>query len=86
MNKLVVVFEGILDEKEFLDFNTSCIETVQAYAENGMGVYLTRAEAKMVREALLNWVEGTESGALNGTDDYYTIIKPLEEFESENQI
>ena len=81
---LVAVAEAILDAKEFLAENTKSIATVQAYAENGMGITLSSEQAKSILYAILLWQWGTEQGELNGTDAYYyTITAPLENFEPE---
>jgi hypothetical protein len=80
MSKLLKVAEGILDSaaSECLEDNLSSTDSVQAYAENGCDVNLSGDEAKVVLEACIAWVDGTESGKLNGTNDYYyTVTKPL---------
>jgi hypothetical protein len=77
MTSLLKVAEGILDSaaSEYLDDNLSSIDSVQAYAENGCEISLSDDEATEVLNACRAWVEGTESGKLNGTNDYYYTVK-----------
>lgn len=80
MTKLLEVAEGILDSaiSEYLEENLSSIESVQVYAENGCNITLSDDEAKTVHRACKAWVVGSESGELNGTNDYYyTVKQPL---------
>jgi len=80
MSKLLNVAEGILDSaaSECLEENLSSIESVQAYAENGMDVVLSNDESSKVLNVCKSWITGVESGELNGTNDYYyTVKKPL---------
>jgi hypothetical protein len=75
--KLLEVAEGILDSAahEYREENLSSLESVKAYAENGCDIYLSDDEAKQVLDACKTWVDGTESGDLNGTNDYYYAVK-----------
>ncbi|OEE38265.1 hypothetical protein A1QO_02490 [Vibrio genomosp. F10 str. ZF-129] len=77
--KLLEVAEGILDNaaQEYINENLSSLESVKAYG-NGCDIYLSDAEAKQVFDVCKTWLCGTESGELNGTNDYYhTVKKPL---------
>ena len=77
MTSLLKVAEGILDSaaSEYLEDNLSSIDSVQAYAENGCEISLSDDEAKKVLNACKAWVDGTESGKLNGSNDYYYTVK-----------
>ncbi len=80
MSKLLEVAEGILDSaaSEYLESNLASVDSVQAYAENACEIYLSDGEAEQILNACKAWVEGSESGKLNGTNDYYyTVKKPL---------
>jgi hypothetical protein len=80
MNKLLTVAEGILDSaaSEHLASNLESTDTVQEYAEHGCDINLDMDEAEKVLSVCNAWVKGTESGELNGTNDYfYTVEKPL---------
>jgi hypothetical protein len=80
MTKLLQVAEGILDSaaEEYIADNLASVESVKQYAEGGCDIYLTNEEAKQVFSTCKAWIEGTESGELNGTNDYYyTVKKPL---------
>ncbi|NCC65371.1 MAG: hypothetical protein EOM15_12015 [Spirochaetia bacterium] len=79
MKNLLAVAEGILDAKEFLAENTSSVDAVKAYAENGLDMEITCAEAELILNTLQAWERGTAQGELNGTDDYYrTVVEPLD--------
>jgi hypothetical protein len=77
MTRLLKVAEGILDSaaSEHLEDNLSSINSVQAYAENGCEIPLSDDEAKNVLNACKAWVDGTERGKLNGSNDYYYAVK-----------
>lgn len=84
MKRFVEIAESIMDAREFLEENTASAENVQLYAENGMGIQITRKQAEKIRQAILAWETGSENGELNGTNDYYyTVINPLTEIGGE---
>lgn len=80
MKNLLYVAESILDSAaiEYAGENLESVKSVQVYAENRCDITLSDSEAEKVLAACKAWVDGTESGELNGTNDYYyTVKKPL---------
>tara|TARA_Y100001937_G_C7047796_1_gene297669 strand:+ start:685 stop:936 length:252 start_codon:yes stop_codon:yes gene_type:complete len=76
------VAEGILEcDEESLEENLSSPRSVQLYADS-MDITLDDDVAQKILEVCSAWVEGTKSGKLNGTNDYYyTVTQPLDQLE-----
>ena len=63
--------------EEYRDINLADVVEVANYAAS-IDIYLTVEEAEKVLNACNDWVNGVESGALNGENDYYyTVKQPL---------
>ena len=78
--ELIDVAEAILDgaASEYLDDNLATAAAVEAYAENGMGLLLTTAQAQKIKDTCVNWIFGVQFGELDGVEDYYYhVTKPL---------
>jgi len=75
MSKKLKVAEGILDASEYLEINLASLVSVQAYAENGMNIYLSDDEAKKV----LDVCKEHEVCKSNLSNDYYVILSQLED-------
>lgn len=76
MTQLLDVAEGILDSaaSEYLEYNLASVENVQAYAENGCGIYLSDSEAQKVLYICKAWIK---SDLNDDNDYYYAVKKPL---------
>ena len=77
MTSLFQVADGILDASEYVEENLSSVDSVQLYAEY-CGIKITDKEASLIITVCRAWLEGTASGNLNGTNDFYhTVQAPL---------
>lgn len=78
-NKLVSVAEAIMDgaAEEYRHINLENTFSVQAYAENGMDIYLTDEEAKHVLDACKAMTSRLDNGEIPGTNDWNDLFKSL---------
>jgi hypothetical protein len=77
---LITVAEAILDEaaEEHRDENLANKESVARYADS-INIHLSDYHAWAVLSVCKLWIENTEEGRWNGTDDYYHYVtEPLE--------
>ena len=78
--KELKVFEAIIDEaaSEYFSENTKDAEAVKEYAENGMNIYLSDAEAEFILGYLRDYQRQYEEGMIISSGDYYhDFEKPL---------
>lgn len=79
-NKLVRVAEAIMDSaaEEYRTQNLTDINSVKAYAENGMDIYLTDDEAKKILLVCLAMKERLENGEIPDKNDWHnSFTTPL---------
>ena len=84
MREFLKVAKGILDDaaEESLEVNLASADAVQAYADS-INVALSDEAALKIIEVCNAWIDGTSSGILNGSHDfYYTVSQPLDELEN----
>lgn len=78
MTNELKVAEGILDSaaEEYLASNLASADSVEAYAEHGMGI--TDFDSEKVLRVCREWVRLNSDGNIAGTNDYHhTVVAPL---------
>ena len=79
-NDTLAVANGIMDSaaSEYLTINLADASAVQQYAEGGLGIYLTDAEAEKVLAVCTAMQSRIDAGEIPTTDDWYhDYEKPL---------
>jgi hypothetical protein len=73
MNKLLTVFEGIIDDaaEEYRCENLASADSVDDYAINALGINLTSEESQLIYELAIDYVTRESAGEIIGSDDYY---------------
>ena len=80
--KLLQVAEAVMDSaaEEYREANLSSIESVQDYAENGMGIVLNDAEAQKILSVCRHYnALCSENKVTRGCDHYYEFEALLED-------
>lgn len=77
------IADAIIDDAEYLEINLESIESVQAYAENGMSENISDAEAEAIFDACWAYIAHVESPNFDGQGQMAwaeLVRRPLEDW------